>query len=60
MDFELARGYSPSIFGTPRNIVPKDLLDAHISGESLRELERMRREKVTQGIENALIKKEKS
>lgn len=57
--FELARGYSHSIFGISRNIVPQDHLDAHVERKSLRELERMIRGKSTKGIDKTLLTKGK-
>lgn len=41
--FQLARGYSPSVHGIPRRIMPQSLLDAHIEREATRALERVRK-----------------
>lgn len=38
---EPARGYSPSIFGIPRDAIPYDLLKADMERDSIRVVEQM-------------------
>lgn len=47
--FQLARGFTPSILGIPRQIVSQELLDVHVERESLRALEKIMRSK-TPGV----------
>lgn len=36
--FEILRGYSPLIYGIRRERVPKELINAHMDRESIREI----------------------
>lgn len=53
--FELARGYSPSIFESQREKIPHNIFNAHLDRESIKAVERMVERKIQNNISNDLV-----